>query len=86
MSAYAKHVALMVPFESYTPKYHLMFHLLYQSRFHGNPTYYATWLDESLNKTLKAACKHASHMTFEGSVLLKMRELLRDNRGFKRAL
>ena len=29
---------------------------------------YATRLDESLNKTLKAACKHTSHVTFEAVV------------------
>ncbi len=85
MVCYKRHIALMVPFNVFTPKHHLMFHLFFKTPFLGNPLYYATWFDESLNKTLKAACKNAALGTFEGSVLLKMRFLLKDARGTKRA-
>ena len=85
MSAYVRHVALMVPYDSFVPKHHLLFHLLQKSAYQGNPAKYATWLDESLNKVLKAACKHAAAITFEQSVLFRMRGLLREGRGQKRA-
>ena len=77
MSLYVKHMALMVPFDCFVPKHHIVFHLLRNVGFQGNPLVYATWLDESLNKSLKAACKNASPATFEQSVLMKMRELLK---------
>jgi hypothetical protein len=86
MRAYVRHMGLMVVFDAFIPKHHLLFHLLYKSRFQGNPTQYATWLDESLNKTLKAACKNASVATFESGVLLRMRDLLKKSRGAKRPL
>ena len=44
--------------------------------FQGNPNIYSNWIDEDLNKTLKACCKNVSQATFEASVLLKMREIL----------
>jgi hypothetical protein len=84
MDLYVRHIGLLVVFESYTPKHHLLFHLLQKSDFHGNPSYYATWLDESLNKTLKSACKNACSAIFEGSTLLRMRELLKEAPAFKR--
>ena len=77
MDLYVKHVALMAPFACYTPKHHIVLHLLFNVKRQGNPMVYATWLDESLNKLLKASCKNASATTFYPVVLLKMRELLR---------
>ena len=62
--------------EVYTPKNHLMLHLLRGLRYYGNPNVYSTWFDESLNKTLKARCRETSQATFEASVLYRMRELL----------
>jgi len=70
-------MALMVPFDCFTPKHHIMFHLLAKSGFQGSPMLYATWLDESLNKLLKQGCKNAGSATFYPSVLLKMRDLLK---------
>jgi hypothetical protein len=61
----------------FTPKQHIVFHLLRNSARQGNPLVYATWLDEPLNKVLKSACKNAAASTFYASVLLRMRELLR---------
>jgi hypothetical protein len=45
--------------------------------YHGNPKLYATWLDEALNKVLKASCRQTSQSTFERSVLFRMRYMLR---------
>ena len=75
----------MKPYECYVPKHHMMIHPMQEAVEKGNPWYYSSWLDESLNKTLKAACKNASQATFEETVLMKMTELLTDERGFKRS-
>ena len=77
MDLYVRHMALMVPFECFTPKHHILYHLLVKTGVQGNPLAYSTWLDESLNKTLKQACKNASAATFYPSVLLRMRDLLK---------
>jgi hypothetical protein len=76
MDAYLHHLALMAAFDCFVPKHHIVIHLLRNTGFQGNPLRYSTWLDESLNKLLKAACKHASSATLYRSVLLKMRDLL----------
>ena len=69
----------MTLYDCFTPKHHLMFHLIHRTNFQGNPTKYATWLDESLNKQLKQCCKHASMITFERVVLLKARDRFRSD-------
>ena len=74
---YSDHMALMTPYNVFTPKHHLVFHLLGNVSRQGNPRRYAVWLDESLNKTLKQACRQTSQATFELSVLSRMRDLLR---------
>jgi hypothetical protein len=76
MTLYQTHLALMGAEDAFVPKHHLMFHLLSNAAFLGNPRRYSTWLDESLNKLLKATCRHASQAVFEASTLLRMRELL----------
>ncbi len=68
----------MAPYKVYTPKFHVMMHCLFNSRRQGNPTVYSNWMDETLNKSLKATCKFASQATFEASVLLKMSTILLD--------
>ena len=84
LDCYLRHLDLMRG-SHLLPKHHVMIHPCLETIEKGNPWYYASWLDESLNKTLKAACKHASQQTFEHVVLLKMLELLSDVRGVKRA-
>ena len=75
--AYMRHCALMEVYDSFTPKHHLIAHALLRAHDHGNPSRYATWVDESLNKTLKAACRATSQLSFENSVLTRMQALLR---------
>ena len=68
---------LLRPPDIFTPKFHVIFHALSQTGTLGNPGYYACWLDESLNKALKACCRHASQATFEEVVLHKTKETLK---------
>ena len=70
--------------DCYLPKHHLIVHPILESLEKGNPWFYAAWLDESLNKDLKRACKDASQLTFEYVVLNKMREILKAKRVLKR--
>ena len=84
MSQWNEHMGLMAPFDCFVPKHHRMYHLLLNSKFHGNPTHYATWADEGFKKTLKAACKHASQLCFERGVLLRMRSLMAEPQPRKR--
>ena len=58
------------------PKRHLFVHLLARAKFFGNPKLYSNWLDESLNRQLKLACRTVSQSTFEQFLLLRMQELL----------
>ena len=59
------------------PTRYLFMHLIRELDFAGNPAYYSTWKDESLNKLLKKTCRTISQLTFNVSVLSSMRELLR---------
>lgn len=68
---------LMKPFESFTPKFHLVFHALEETAEKGNPWHYSSWFDEHLNKCVKQCCKHASQITFNETVLMKTLEVLR---------
>jgi hypothetical protein len=72
------HMDLMRPFECFVPKHHLIFHAICGTEESGNPWKYSTWMDESLNKTLKGCCKHASQITFETTILMKMNEVLKE--------
>ena len=60
------------------PNVHLGMHLLHRLSLQGSGRNYSNWLDESLNKTLKAACRNASQMTFEVTVLTSMQYKLRE--------
>ncbi len=75
---YALHIACMREEEgAFQAKHHLLFHLLAKSEWCGNPTLYATWLSEAYNKKMKAATRNTSQATFERSLLLRMRTLLK---------
>ena len=84
---YKIHLQLMRSFDCFTPKHHIMIHPILDTLTKGNPWNYVEFVDESLNKTLRATCRHASQMCFENTVLLRMHELLNDpdhHRGTKR--
>ena len=76
--AYLEHLRLMAPENVFLPKHHLFLHLLCKTGEQGNPTFFATWEDESWNRQLKASCKNASQACFENTVLTNMQRLLQD--------
>lgn len=73
LDAYKRYALLMVRggFGA-TPKLHLMSHLLSRMADLGSPGMYSCWLDESLNKACKRACRNASQQTFEAGLLCRM--------------
>ena len=77
---YREHMALMEPEDAFTPRHHIVFHMLDRIWFFGNPRWYSTWESEAKNKVLKLACRDTSQATFEQSVLLRMSELLKPSK------
>jgi hypothetical protein len=73
---YQLHMACMEADDAYTPKHHILFHLLYRSDWLGNPRFYASWQSEAKNKLLKASCRNVSQATFEATVLFRMKSVL----------
>ena len=59
------------------PKRHLAMRLVKSVGFLGNPRWFANWMDESLNKLLRATCRNVSQSTFDVTVLSGMRRLSR---------
>eukprot|EP00969_Alexandrium_andersonii_P153631 6793549-Alexandrium_andersonii.AAC.1 len=59
------------------PKSHIMIHCQQRARRLGNPTLYSTFLDESLNATLKRTLRLCHQCRFEPLALFKINEVLR---------
>ena len=73
MDTYKRHVVLARRLSyNLIPKHHLMFHLLARAASQGNPRFYSTWLDESLNRDLKLVLRNVSQCAFERLALAKM--------------
>jgi hypothetical protein len=73
------HMDIMREFDIFIPKHHVILHAFGESDEKGNPWFYGSWLDESLNKLLKSCCRHAKPATFEETVLSKATELLKED-------
>ena len=71
---------LMVMDDVFVPTHHLFWHLLARMRKQGNPTWYSTWQDEANNRILKESCRLTSQLTFDSSVLLRMRDILENRK------
>eukprot|EP00974_Lingulodinium_polyedra_P024454 2366746-Lingulodinium_polyedra.AAC.2 len=56
----------------YTPKMHLMLHLVHQSKRFGNPLHVATWADESLNCDFAKVCAAANSSVWDKRVMATM--------------
>ena len=54
------------------PKHHLFVHLLFRTRIYRNPKYYATFLDESLNRQLAAVARSAYAAVWERRIFWSM--------------
>ena len=52
-----------------TPKWHLMLHIVARARHHGNPTSYATFLDEGANGTVADMARNCHRSTWHISLL-----------------
>ena len=48
-----------------TPKLHLTFHMIERAQTEGNPNFYSTYLDESLNRTLRDIARVAHRRVWE---------------------
>ena len=59
------------------PKRHMVLHMLERLPDLGNPSKYANWRDESLNKDLKKSCRGVSQLTFERGLYCRMRAWLK---------
>jgi hypothetical protein len=51
------------------PKLHMMMHLVDRTLAQGNPAYYATWVDEGLNKVLASLGRQAHRSVWEARIL-----------------
>ena len=76
MDLYKRHMVLVERYGVYTQKHHLMLHLISRSLLFGNPKYLAVWLDESLNKQMKAALRNVHQLTFEKRALVTVNSLV----------
>ena len=65
----------MTPMDVFVPKFHAFYHLLSGQKHFGNPSFYWNFFDEELNRVLKASAKTVSQLAFEGTLLLRMRDL-----------
>ena len=54
---------------SVKPKLHLLMHLCDRAPFQGNPAFYATWADETLNKVLASLGRQAHRSVWECRIL-----------------
>ena len=82
---YKRFVVLADVYMFWTPKAHLMFHLLHRASILGCPADYSTWEDESMNRWLKACLRMVSQANFEVLGYVKTMEYL-SRRGVKRHL
>ena len=62
--------------EQWIPKSHLVYHLILRAAYHGNPVLYHTFLDESLNSTLKKVLRLCHQCRFETQGLAKIEKAL----------
>jgi hypothetical protein len=72
LDKWKRHLSLIRDLGVFTPKHHLMLHMILRAPFFGNPWSHHTFLDESLNKQLKAVCRLCHQLTFDSTVLIKM--------------
>ena len=77
---YSEHMCLLEQLGTFIKKHHLLWHLLHNIPLRGNPSLYATWEYDAMNKQLKHCCRRTSQATFVQSVLLRMREQLQAKR------
>jgi hypothetical protein len=55
-----------------TPKFHLMYHAIFQISEYGNPRYFATYVDESFNRIIAAIARSCHRLTWADSIFKKI--------------
>lgn len=76
LDLWKSYLTMARPLGSFTPKAHLMIHMILRASALGNPTSYSTFLDESLNSRLKSVLRFVHQANFERLGLLKLNEAL----------
>ena len=76
LDVWKRYMTLVEPFDIYTPKAHLTYHMVLRSMRQGNPWGYNTFFDEGLNKLLKRTLRLCHQATFEFMAMVKFGELL----------
>ena len=78
LEEWKRHMALIrrLDVSIFTPKHHLMVHLILRAIFQGNPSFAAVWRDEGYNKNLKQCLRNVHQMNFESRGLIKFKALL----------
>ena len=76
LDTHKRFLRLMRSFNAFTPKFHMMYHVVQRSLAMGNPLTYAVFYDEGLNKTLKQALRNCHQLAFEHMAMVKMAEVL----------
>lgn len=76
MNMFTGYKAFIVLFEraggNLTPKCHLMFHCIFKAAKQGNPRYYSTYRDESLNGTIAAIARSCHRRAWAEHILWKI--------------
>ena len=68
------------------PKHHLMIHLVARTAKHGNPSYYATFTDEGVNRLLKKVGAAAHRSVWEVRCLIHFDKVEETRSAGKRSL
>ena len=55
-----------------TPKFHLLYHGIFQISVYGNPRYFATYVDESFNGAIAAIARSCHRLTWTESIFRKL--------------
>lgn len=76
MDVWKSFLSAYKPLGSLPPKAHMVLHVCLRAEFQGNPSRYTTFLDESLNSTLKSVLRLCHQTSFERQGLVKFREAL----------
>ena len=76
LDMWKSYMRVVEPLWLYTPKAHLMYHLIQRMPFQGNPVTYQTFVDESLNRILKRVVRLVHQANFEPLAMCKLHEAL----------
>ena len=86
IETYMRYMWLVTPWQIFTPKAHLMIHMLQRAAYLGAPSTYDCFKDEGYNRNLKQVLKNVSQLSFDTHCLAKLEKAMEsDNRKRKAA-